>query len=148
MASLAFRGTASEFTWKPRILLTPSAAGMDRKAIALVSWKKQIHFTPALAHSFEMPLWYSRAWTSPCPCGFVCSLKGSEASSARLAWASARQGTFSCWTSLTWYFGIPKYWLLSSSATVFACVSPEVMITKGRMPLPGARSCMARMLSM
>mmetsp|Transcript_10436 Transcript_10436/g.25544 ORF Transcript_10436/g.25544 Transcript_10436/m.25544 type:complete len:205 (+) Transcript_10436:819-1433(+) len=108
IASLALRGTHSELNTKPLSLLTPSAPGTTRNTSELVSWKNTTHFLPAADHLLSSPLVCSSACTSPWPCGLVCSVYGSAASTARCALLSSRHGTFSCLMSVTWLFLAPK----------------------------------------
>ena len=130
-ASFALRGTAMELTSKPWRSDTPSAACVTVKASAFVSWKKTTKRRPSAAHAAASPDDASSVCTSPCPCGLVSMTKALPASSAMCASLSTSAATFSCLTSVTWPGAMPKLPLASSSATVRACVSSDVMMTSG-----------------
>mmetsp|Transcript_11771 Transcript_11771/g.28521 ORF Transcript_11771/g.28521 Transcript_11771/m.28521 type:complete len:241 (-) Transcript_11771:668-1390(-) len=137
-ASPGVRGTHTLFTSMSFRLETPRTEGSARKMIPLVSWKNTTHFTPCACQASAVPVWCRSVCTSPCPWGLVAMVPSAFA--ANLASESLSAGTRFCCMIVICPGAIPKLLCFARSATVCACVSPDVMIARG-ICFPAPCSC-------
>eukprot|EP00659_Diplonema_papillatum_P011519 gene11518-biopygen11574 len=144
VASPGFRGMLIEFMPRPRSTATPMRLRTFKTTRACVSCMKQTCVFPCDFHFSVSPVEY-RSWcTSPCPWGFVTRLNPSP-SVANAASFPDRAGTLPCFMRVTCPGAMPKLPFASSSCSVAACVSPEVMMARGTGPPAFDSACHARM---